>query len=71
MVASGGYPITDSNTRVIKPNPLTVLDLSNGRVLDRVLVGRGRPAVAVDSRARRVFVANSADGTMSVFSITA
>lgn len=52
-----------------RPNVVTVLDLARVKILGALTVGRGQPALALDERTRRVFVANSADGTVSVLGI--
>ncbi len=53
-----------------RPNVVTVLDLARVKILGALAVGRGQPALVLDERTRRVFVANSADGTVSVLSIS-
>ena len=46
---------------------ISMIDTSNGKVLSSVGLGKGAAAVAVDPALGRVYVANSGNGTVSVF----
>ena len=46
---------------------LDVFDTHSGRQIHTIPLDAGFPAVAVDTRTERVFVANQADGTVSIF----
>ncbi len=49
---------------------LDIIDLRTGRLARAVTVGRGAPVVTVDGRARRVFVLNPNDETVTILDAT-
>jgi len=55
---------------VVRISDVSVLDARSGRILSKLSVGVGPQDVAIDEIARRVFVTNEHDNTLSVFDAT-
>ena len=67
LVAAAQGLFTDEAGQTITASSVYVLDARSGKVLHSLKVGLGPQDVAVDEVARRVFVTNEHDNTLSVF----
>ena len=45
---------------------LMVIDATNGKIVDKIIIGDGCDGVAFDAATKNIYTANGADGTMSV-----